>query len=81
MTLRQHVDHFREQHQQRQRNGCNAPATVGPAQLADTVEDGTQGEGGANGHVVPTLAQLIDGYLYTIITSIYHNIIYIVYYV
>ena len=62
MTLRQHVDHFREQHQQRQRNGCNAPATVGPAQLADTVEDGTQGEGGANGHVVPTLVQLIDGY-------------------
>ena len=80
MTLRGHIDDFRERHQQRKRNGCNAPATVGPAQLADTVEDGTQGEGGANGHVVPTLVQLIDGYLYTIITSIYHNI-YIVYYV
>ena len=74
MTLRQHVDHFREQHQQRQRNGCNAPATVGPAQLADTVEEGTQGEGGANGHVVPTLVQLIDGYFYTIITLYYINI-------
>jgi hypothetical protein len=74
MTLRQHVDHFREQHQQRQRNGCNAPATVGPAQLADTVEDGTQGEGGANGHVVPTLVQLIDGYFYTIITLYWINI-------
>ena len=72
MTLRQHVDDFRERHQQCQRNGCNAPATVGPAQLADTVEEGTQGEGGADGHVVPTWVQLIDGYLYTIITLINH---------
>ena len=67
MTFRRHVDDFCDQHQRRQRNGCNAPATVGPAQLADTVEDRTKREGGTNGHVIPTLV-VIDGYLDTRIT-------------